>query len=74
MLAILLTAAVLAVPATQLSDDPANLLPSDTLLYFGTHSVSAGSEAAKRYGPSAARRGETRKKRMTDASNARIAP
>jgi len=47
MLAILLTAAVLAVPATQLSDDPANLLPSDTLLYFGTHSVSAGSEATK---------------------------
>jgi hypothetical protein len=47
MLATLVTAAILTVPATQLSDDPANLLPANTLMYFGTQSVQAGSDAAK---------------------------
>jgi hypothetical protein len=47
MLATLITAALLSVPATvQLSDDPANLLPADTLMYFGTHSVQDGRAAS----------------------------
>ena len=33
--------------AAQQVDDPARLLPADTLLYFGTHSVRAGAEASK---------------------------
>jgi len=47
MLATLITAALLSVPATQVSDDPASLLPADTLMYFGTQSVQDGGKAAK---------------------------
>jgi len=40
----LLVPAALAAPQ---ADDPARLLPADTLIYFGTTSVRAGAEAAK---------------------------
>jgi hypothetical protein len=46
MLFSLVTALAVALPPVTQVDDPATLVPSSTLVYFGTHSVRAGAESS----------------------------
>jgi len=47
MLLAFMASAFLALPAAQTIEDPAALVPRDTLMFFGTHSVRLSSQASK---------------------------